>query len=71
MGTEKTKDKEKKTGCADFGYSSGLFQGMSEIMGKCCASQTDSTDWTAFMNRMRETWCCPETDKTEEETKKS
>jgi hypothetical protein len=71
MGTEKTKDKEKKTGCADFGCAPGGFQGMSEIMSKCCAGQTGFTDWSAFMKGMKETCCSPEIDKTEKKTKKS
>lgn len=71
MGTKKTKDKEKKTGCADFGCVPGGFQGISEIIGKCCTGPTGSTDWSACMNSMRETWSRPERDRTEKETKKS
>lgn len=71
MSTEKTKDKKKETGCADFGCAPGGFQNMSELWSMCCAGKTGPTDWSAFMKGIRETCFGPETDRTEKETKKS
>lgn len=71
MSTEETKDRAKKTGCADFECAPGSFKGMSELWNMCCADKTGSTDWSAFMEGMKKACFSPESDKTEKETKKS
>jgi hypothetical protein len=56
-----TKDKENRTGPADFTSACEGFQGMFEKMAKCCPGKGDFTDCSGMMNKMMEMCCGPKT----------
>ncbi|MHA2220232.1 MAG: hypothetical protein ACXACY_30505 [Candidatus Hodarchaeales archaeon] len=62
-----TKDKREKTGFADFGCNPGDFQGMFNMMNKCCSGRDVQSGWQDTMEKTMGTCCGPKKENTKKE----
>lgn len=52
MKTQESKENDKQGCCAEFMSNLNGFQGMSEMMKKCCPDMGDSEDCVSMMKSM-------------------